>query len=74
MRYFTKSLCLTFNKEDMNMTKARIYKALKSNNQTRKRQKNDKGQTQKKLLHTNSIKNHNRQFNLRHNTIKNYNT
>lgn len=74
MRYFTKSLCLTFNKEDMNMTKARIYKALKSNNQTRKRQKNDKEQTQKKLLHTNSIKNHNRQFNLRHNTIKNYNT
>lgn len=78
MRYFTKSLCLTFNKEDMNMTKARIYKALKSNNQTRKRQRNDKERHgmihMKKRLHTNSIKNHSRQFNLRHNTIKNYNT
>jgi hypothetical protein len=75
MRYFTKSLCLTFNKEDMNMTKARIYKALKSNNQTRKRQRSDNERhvtnTQKRL-HTNSIKNHSRQFNLRHNTIKNF--
>jgi hypothetical protein len=50
----------------MNMTKARLFKALKSNNQTRKKFKHDK----KKLFHTNSIKNHVKQFNLRHNTIK----
>ena len=53
----------------MNMTKARLYKALKSNNQTRKKFNNKK----RKFLHTNSIKNHNKQFNLRHNTIKNLN-
>ena len=44
MRYYTKSLCLTFNKDimqhikhNMNMTKARLNKALKTNNQTRKK-------------------------------------
>ena len=75
MRYFKKLLYQTFNKDimqnimksGMNMTKARLYKALKSNNQTRKKFNHKKG----KLLHTNSIKNHNKQFNLRHNTIKN---
>lgn len=56
-------------KTGMNMTKARLYKALNSNNQTRKRFKHNK----RKLLHTNSIKNHTKQFNLRHNTIKNLN-
>ena len=54
----------------MNMTKARLYKAINANNQTRKKFKPIKN-GKKKLLHTNSIKNHNRQFNLRHNTIKN---
>jgi hypothetical protein len=75
MRYFKKLLYQTFNKDimqnimksGMNMTKARLYKALKSNNQTRKIFNHKK----RKLLHTNSIKNHNKQFNLRHNTIKN---
>ena len=68
----------------MNITKARLYKALKTNNQTRKRFKirseatrSDKEpqglKIKKKLLHTNSIKNHNKQFNLRNNTIKNFN-
>ena len=57
-------------KTGMNMTKARLYKALKSNNQTRKKFKPIRN-GKKKLLHTNSIKNHNKQFNLRHNTIKN---
>jgi hypothetical protein len=52
----------------MNMTKARLYKAFKSNNQTRKKFNHIK----RKLLHNNSIKNHNKQFNLRHNTIKNF--
>jgi hypothetical protein len=67
-------------KNNMNMTKARLYKALKTNNQTRKKFKlarSDKEQyaiNKKKLLHTNSIKNHNKQFNLRNNTIKNFNT
>jgi hypothetical protein len=51
----------------MNMTKGRLYKAFKTNNQTRKKFNHKK----RKLLHTNSIKNHNKQFNLRHNTIKN---
>ena len=87
MRYYTKSLCLTFNKDimqhikhNMNMTKARLNKALKTNNQTRKKFKvikSDREQqaiNKKKLLHTNSIKNHNKQFNLRNNTIKNFNT
>jgi len=87
MRYYTKSLCLTFNKDimqhikhNMNMTKARLNKALKTNNQTRKKfkvTKSDREQqalNKKKLLHTNSIKNHNKQFNLRNNTIKNFNT
>jgi len=55
-------------KNKMNMTKARLYKAFKTNNQTRKRFNYKK----RKLLHTNSIKNHNKQFNLRHNTIKNH--
>jgi hypothetical protein len=86
MRYYTKSLCLTFNKDimqhikhNMNMTKARLNKALKTNNQTRKKFKvikSDREQqaiNKKKLLHTNSIKNHNKQFNLRNNTIKNFN-
>jgi hypothetical protein len=86
MRYYTKSLCLTFNKDimqhikhNMNMTKARLNKALKTNNQTRKKfkvMKSDREQqaiNKKKLLHTNSIKNHNKQFNLRNNTIKNFN-
>jgi hypothetical protein len=79
MRYFKKLLCQTFNKimkdikqnimnPGMNMTKARLYKALKSNNQTRKKFNHKK----RKLFHTNSIKIHNKQFNLRHNTIKNY--
>ena len=54
----------------MNMTKARLYKALKTNNQTRKKFKPTKN-GKRKLLHTNSIKNHDKQFNLRHNTIKN---
>ena len=85
MRYYTKSLCLTFNKDimqhikhNMNMTKARLNKALKTNNQTRKKfkvMKSDREQqaiNKKKLLHTNSIKNHNKQFNLRNNTIKNF--
>ena len=54
-------------KNDMNMTKGRLYKIFKTNNQTRKNFKHKK----RKLLHTNSIKNHNKQFNLRHNTIKN---
>ncbi len=73
----------------MNITKARLYKALKTNNQTRKRfklrseatisdatrsNKEPQGlKIKKKLLHTNSIKNHNKQFNLRNNTIKNFN-
>ena len=56
-------------KNDMNMTKGRLYKALNANNQTRKKFNHKK----RKLLHTNSIKNHNKQFNLRHNTIKNLN-
>ena len=86
MRYYTKSLCLTFNKDimqhikhNMNMTKARLNKALKTNNQSRKKFKvikSDREQqaiNKKKLLHTNSIKNHNKQFNLRNNTIKNFN-
>jgi hypothetical protein len=54
----------------MKMTKARLYKAFKTNNQTRKKFK-PTNNGKKKLLHTNSIKNHNKQFNLRHNTIKN---
>jgi hypothetical protein len=51
----------------MKLTKARLYKALKTNNQTRKRIKTNK----KMLTHTNTIRNL-RQFNLRHNTIKNW--
>ena len=51
----------------MKLTKARLYKALKANNQTRKKMKTNK----RLLTHTNTIKN-NRQFNLRHNTIKNW--
>ena len=94
MRYFIKSLCLTFNKDimenimenimkytnnnNMNMTKARLYKVLKTNNQTRKATTRDKTiikpKNKRKLLHTNSIKHHNKQFNLRRNTIKNFNT
>jgi hypothetical protein len=95
MRYFTKSLCLTFNKDimenimenimkytnnnnnNMNMTKARLYKVLKTNNQTRKATRDKtiiKVKNKKKVLHTNSIKHHNKQFNLRRNTIKNFNT
>jgi hypothetical protein len=57
-------------KNNMNMTKARLYKSINANNQTRKKFKPIKN-GKKKLLHTNSIKNHNRQFNLRHNTVKN---
>jgi hypothetical protein len=56
--------------KEMKMTKARLYKAFKTNNQTRKKFK-PTNNGKKKLLHTNSIKNHNKQFNLRHNTIKN---
>ena len=53
----------------MNMTKARLYKAFKSNNQTRKKTKANK----KLLTHANTICNRvNRQFNLRHNTVKNW--
>ena len=53
----------------MKLTKARLYKALKSNNQTRKRIKPCK----RLLTHTNTIYNrNNRQFNLRHNTVKNW--
>jgi hypothetical protein len=94
MRYFIKSLCLTFNKDimenimenimkytnnnNMNMTKARLHKVLKTNNQTRKATTRDKTiikvKNKRKLLHTNSIKHHNKQFNLRRNTIKNFNT
>ncbi len=55
----------------MKLTKARLYKALKTNNQTRKRSKPNK----KLLTHTNTIYNrNNRQFNLRHNTVKNWST
>jgi hypothetical protein len=58
-------------KNNINMTKARLQKIINNNgNQTRKKFKPIKN-GKKKLLHTNSIKNHNRQFNLRHNTIKN---
>ena len=53
----------------MKLTKARLYKAIKSNNQTKKRSKPYK----RLLTHTNTIYNHNhRQFNLRHNTVKNW--
>lgn len=53
----------------MKLTKARLYKAIKSNNQTRKRSKPNK----KMLTHTNTICNrNNKQFNLRHNTVKNW--
>ena len=53
----------------MKLTKARLYKALKTNNQTRKKMKNNK----KILTHTNTICNRiSRQFNLRHNTVKNW--
>ena len=85
MRYFKKLLYQTFNKDimkdikndtkndimqkRMNMTKARLYKAFKSNNQTRKKTKANK----KLLTHANTICNRvNRQFNLRHNTFKNW--
>jgi len=55
----------------MKLTKNRLQKIINNNgNQTRKKFKPIKN-GKKKLLHTNSIKNHNRQFNLRHNTIKN---
>ena len=53
----------------MKLTKARLYKAIKSNNQTRKWSKPNK----KMLTHTNTICNrNNKQFNLRHNTVKNW--
>ena len=53
----------------MKLTKARLYKAIKTNNQTRKKIKHNK----KMLTHTNTIYNHtSRQFNLRHNTVKNW--
>ena len=50
----------------MKLTKARLQKNIKSTNQTRKKFKTDK----KVLTHTNTFRNR-RQFNLRHNTIKN---
>ena len=53
----------------MKLTKARLYKALTSKNQTRKRRNPYK----KLLTHTNTIYNrNNKQFNLRHNTVKNW--
>lgn len=53
----------------MNLTKARLQKMWKINNQTRKKFKSNK----RVLTHTNTICNSNRikQFNLKHNTIKN---
>ncbi len=53
----------------MNLTKARLQKIWSTNNQTRKKFKLNK----KVLTHTNTICNRNRikQFNLKHNTIKN---
>ena len=53
----------------MNLTKARLQKMWNINNQTRKKFKSNK----KVLTHTNTIGNRNRirQFNLKHNTIKN---
>ena len=53
----------------MNLTKARLQKIWSTNNQTRKKLKLNK----KVLTHTNTIYNRNRikQFNLKHNTIKN---
>ncbi len=55
----------------MKLTKARLYKAIKANNQTRKKTKPNK----KLLTHANTICNRsNKQFNLRHNTVKNWNS
>jgi hypothetical protein len=53
----------------MNLTKARLQKMWKINNQTRKKFKSNK----RVLTHTNTICNSNRikQFNLKNNTIKN---
>jgi hypothetical protein len=55
--------------KNMNLTKARLQKIWSINNQTRKKFKTNK----KVLIHTNTICNRNRikQFNLKHNTIKN---
>jgi hypothetical protein len=50
------------------MTKARLHKIWKSTNQTRKNINSNK----KCLTHTNTFRNR-RQFNLRHNTVKNLN-
>ena len=53
----------------MNLTKARLQKIWNTNNQTRKKFNSNK----KVLTHTNTIYNRKRikQFNLKHNTIKN---